>query len=146
MSQRLRLFLLVLLLTSVLGVTSTVLAQDTSICGSEPVTFNFLNFWGDAREALMNDVIAKFNELCPNITINNNVQGFDGRAELVASTVASSSPPGLIMTTRIETYQFAQRGLIIPISDYVGASGVNVDDLFYPGEIGNQYYDDKLWT
>jgi len=147
MFHRLRIVSLVLVLISVFGVSGLTLAQGGSdICGGEPVAFNFLNFWGDAREALMNEVIASFNELCPNITVNNNVQGFDGRAELVASAVAGSNPPGLIMTTRIETYQFAQRGLIVPITGYVEASGVNPEDIFYAGEIGNQVYDGELWT
>ena len=147
MKQSVKVVCLALLLLSLLSISTAVFAQsDGEICGGEPVTFNFLNFWGDAREPLMNEVIASFQELCPNITVVNNVQGFDGRAEMVASTIASSNPPGLIMSPRVETYQFAQRGLIIPITEYVEASGLDVNEIFYEGEIGNQYYDGELWS
>jgi len=147
MSKRIRLILVLSLLVSMLGLTGASLAQDDDgVCGGEPVSFTFLNFWGAAREELMNQVIANFQEVCPNISITNNVQGFDGREELVASAVASSNPPGLIMTTRIETYKFAQEGLIIPVTDYVQAAGLDLGEIFYEGEIGNQIYDDLAWT
>lgn len=147
MINRIKLILVLCVVVSLLGVSSAALAQDSSgVCGGDPVSFTFLNFWGAAREPLMNQVIQNFQQQCPNITITNNVQGFDGREELVASAVASSNPPGLIMTTRIETYKFAQEGLIIPISDYVSAAGLDVNEIFYEGEIGNQIYDDQLWT
>lgn len=144
-----KLFAMLLTVVVVAGLAGPIAAQDDVLypcAGGEDVTINFMNWWGASREDLMNDVIANFNEVCPNITVVNAVQAWDNRAEVVATAAASSNPPNLIMTTRVETYQFASQGLIEPITDYVAASGIDPEAIFYPGEIGNQYFDGVLYT
>jgi multiple sugar transport system substrate-binding protein len=142
---RSRLLLIIALL--LLSFSQSALAQDEAACaGGEEVTITFMNWWGATREPIMNEVISNFNEVCPNITVVNSVQSFDGRAELIATTIAGSNPPNIIMATRAETYQFAYQGLIEPITDYVEASGIDPESIFYSGEIANQYFDGTLYT
>ncbi len=137
---------LVVMLSPLASLATPALAQGPDCAGGREITITFMNWWGATREPLMNDVIANFNKVCPNITVNNAVQAWDARDQLVATTIASSEPPNIIMTTRTETYQFAYQGLIEPIGAYVKASGIDPESIFYAGEIGNQYFDGQLYT
>jgi multiple sugar transport system substrate-binding protein len=137
---------LIVMLSPVVNLSTKTQAQGPDCAGGQEITITFMNWWGATREPLMNDVIANFNKVCPNITVINAVQAWDARDQLVATTIASSEPPNLIMTTRTETYQFAYQGLIEPITGYVEASGIDPDSTFYAGEIGNQYFDGQLYT
>lgn len=128
-----RLSFLVGILLSV-GLVPSV-AQE---CASEVIEIEFMNWWDAAREALMDDVIANFEAENPCIKVINQIQPWDNRSELLATSAASSTPPDIIMTTRPETYQFALQGLIAPIDSFVDASGLDLS-VFYDGEIGIQY-------
>ena len=112
----------------------------------ERIEIEFMNWWGAHREALMDEVIANFHDLNDRVQVNNSVQPWDGRAERAATAVASSNPPALIMTQRVETYQFAHENLLIPIDDYVQASGIDPDAIFYAGEINNQRWQGQLYS
>ena len=114
--------------------------------GAAKVTVKFMNWWGGERVAMMNQVIANFNKLYPEIVVENLEQPWDNREERAATAISSSTPPSLIMTTRVETYKFAYEGLIIPITDYVNAAKINPDEIFYAGEINNQRWAGQLWS
>ena len=118
-----------------------VAAQD---CEGEVIELEFMNWWGAAREALMDTLIGHFQAENPCIRIINQVQPWDNRSELLATAAASSNPPGIIMSTRPETYQFAISGLIIPIDSFVEESGIDLS-AFYDGEIGIQYWNGELY-
>lgn len=133
-------------LTIVLGILlsfglAPTAAQD---CTGEVIELEFMNWWGAAREALMDELIGHFQAENPCIRIINQVQPWDNRSELLATAAASSNPPGIIMTTRPETYQFAISGLIIPIDAFVEEAGTDLS-VFYDGEIGIQYWNGQLY-
>ena len=113
---------------------------------AEAVEIEFMNWWGSHREPLMDEIIANFHDINSSVIVNNSVQPWDGRAERAATAVASNNPPALIMTQRVETYQFAHENLIIPIDDYVQASGIDPDAIFYSGEINNQRWQGELYS
>lgn len=113
---------------------------------AERVEIEFMNWWGSHREALMDEAIANFHDVNSDVQVNNSVQPWDGRAERAATAVASNNPPALIMTQRVETYQFAHENLILPIDDYVQASGIDPDAIFYAGEINNQRWQGQLYS
>ena len=113
-------------------------------CDGDVIELEFMNWWGAAREAYMDELIGHFQAENPCISVINQVQPWDNRAELLATAAASSNPPGIIMSTRPETYQFAISGLIIPIDAYVEAHGTDLS-VFYDGEIGLQYWNGELY-
>lgn len=129
------------------GSSASADASDSAAVPSSEVTeIEFMNWWGAHREALMDEAIANFHDSQDEVRVNNSVQPWDGRVERAATAIASSTPPALIMTQRIETYKFVNEGLIIPIDDYVAASGIDPDTIFYPGEINNQRWQGKLYS
>jgi ABC-type glycerol-3-phosphate transport system substrate-binding protein len=123
-----------------LGLVPTLAAD----CEGDVIELEFMNWWGAAREALMDTLIDHFEAENPCIRIINQVQPWDNRAELLATAAASSNPPGIIMSTRPETFQFAATGLIIPIDAFVESEGTDIS-VFHEGEIGLQYWQGELY-
>lgn len=105
----------------------------------------FWNVWGAAREELMNQIAERFEEQNSGITVQNLVQPFENRAENLFAAVASSNPPEVLMATRAELLQFADEGLIVPITPYVDSLGLDLG-RFYEGEIGNFYWKGELYS
>lgn len=118
---------------------SPALAQD------DVIELRFMNWWGATREPLMLELIANFEAENPGIKVNNEVQPWENRNQIVATAVSSSTPPNVIMTTRVETFQFAAQGLIIPITEFLETDGVDLS-IFYDGEIGNQWWQGDLYS
>ncbi|MFN3979047.1 MAG: extracellular solute-binding protein [Caldilinea sp.] len=109
------------------------------------VTIRFWNVWGAAREELMNQIIARFEEENPGIKVQNLVQPFERREENLFTALASGDPPEVLMASRAEILRFANDGLITPIDDYVTANNLDLS-RFYDSEIGNFYWKDKLYS
>ncbi len=126
--------------------TDAAMPAEGAAPAAERIEIEFMNWWGSHREALMDEVIANFHDMNSAVQVNNSVQPWDGRAERAATAVASNNPPALIMTQRVETYQFAHENLIVPIDDYVQASGIDPDAIFYSGEINNQRWQGQLYS
>ncbi|MEM7134870.1 MAG: extracellular solute-binding protein [Chloroflexota bacterium] len=120
--------------------------SEAAAPGGERIQIDFMNWWGSHREELMDEVIANFHDMQDEVEVVNSVQPWDGRVERAATAIASSTPPALIMTQRIETYKFVNEDLIIPIDDYVEASGIDPDAIFYAAEINNQRWEGQLYS
>jgi ABC-type glycerol-3-phosphate transport system substrate-binding protein len=112
----------------------------------EPVTITWLNMWGGAREPLMLEMIARFQEENPYITVENQVQPWDNRAERIATAIASSDPPSLVMVLRYEMQKFAYEDLIIPIDSYADGEDFDVREMIYPAELLNCQWGDHLYS
>jgi len=129
------------------GTTPAAAAPTTApAAATKKVTIDFANWWGAQRRPLMDKVIEEFMKVNPNIEVVNQEQTWDNRDQLAATIMASSTPPAVIMATRIEMLKYAKQGLIIPITPYVEAAKLDVDKLFYPGDINNQRWNGQLWT
>lgn len=112
----------------------------------EEVTVTWMNWWGGAREPLMDEVIARFQEENPNITVENQVQPWDNAVQRRITAIASQDPPSLIMTPRVEMLKFAVEDLIAPIDGYAEASGVDPDEVFYDSEINNCRWEGQTYS
>lgn len=108
-------------------------------------TVRFWNVWGAAREELMNQIIAQFQEENPGITIQNLVQPFERREENLFTAIASGDPPEVLMAARSEVLKFADDGLISPMTQWVADNGLDLEK-FYSSEIGNFYWKDELYS
>jgi len=113
---------------------------------TETVTVEWMNWWGDQREALMDTCIERFEEEFPHIHVENQVQPWDNREQRAATAIASGTPPGLLMITRAEAQKFAVEGLIVPIDDYIQIRGHDVYEIFLESEIDAMKFMDKTWS
>lgn len=137
--SRWNLVVLAALLISTL-IPSGALAQE----GGE-VVIEFWNWWGVQREPLMNEIIAEFEAENPGVKINSVVQGWDRREEIVLTAMASGDPPEVMMSSRAEIVRFASEGLIVPITQYVEADGLDLN-AFYPSEIKTMWWEGELYS
>ncbi|MEZ4730868.1 MAG: extracellular solute-binding protein [Caldilineaceae bacterium] len=112
---------------------------------AEAVEVRFWNVWGAAREELMNQIAANFEEENPGITVQNLVQPFENRAENLFAALNGGDPPEVLMAARAEILKFANDGLIVPITDMVESQGLDLN-VFYPSEIGNFYWEGELYS
>jgi ABC-type glycerol-3-phosphate transport system substrate-binding protein len=113
---------------------------------AEPVEISFMNFWSGTRVPLMDEVIARFQEEFPHITVENAITPGDNQVQARATALASSSPPSLIMCPRDEMLKFASEELIIPIDSYIEARGIDVYEVFYQSEADNCKYDGRFYS
>ena len=113
---------------------------------AEPVTITWMNWWGAHREVLMLEIIARFQEEFPHITVENQVQPWDNDVQRRATAIASQDPPSLIMTPRVEAQKFAHEGLLIPIDPYIEAKGIDVYEVFVESDINNCKWADQFWS
>ena len=111
----------------------------------ETVTVRFWNHWLAARVELIDQIIADFEQDFPNIDVENLGQPWDRREENMFAALASNDPPEVVMATRAELLKLANDGLIVPITDMVEEQGLDLDK-FYPGEIGNFYWEGELYS
>ncbi|MCB0065437.1 MAG: extracellular solute-binding protein [Caldilineaceae bacterium] len=127
------------------GPNAAPAAEGGAAPAVEKTLVRFWNVWGAAREELMNQIVANFEEEHPDITVQNLVQPFEGRAENLFAALASNDPPEVLMATRAEILKFASENSIVSISDMVASEGLDLN-VFYPSEIGNFYWEDKLYS
>ena len=137
-TRKISILLLTIFLFSLLSVTTVVLPQ-------EEITLDFWNWWGVQREALMAEMIDQYRETHPNVSINNVIQGWDRRAEVVLTAMAGGEPPEIMMASRAEIVRFAAEGLIVPITEYVEADGLDLS-AYYPSELQTMYWDGELYS
>jgi len=120
-------------------------AAESGVPAAEAVEVRFWNVWGAAREELMNQIAAQFEEENPGITVQNLVQPFENRAENLFAALNSGDPPEVLMAARAEILKFANDGLLVPITDMVTSQGLDLN-VFYPSEIGNFYWEGELYS
>jgi ABC-type glycerol-3-phosphate transport system substrate-binding protein len=105
-----------------------------------------LYWWGNNYEPAMqftNEIIAKFSAAYPNVTVDP-VAGQNCDAFVTAA--AAGTPPDLFHTWDcVERMgNWAKRGLILPVDDYLSSSGFDMDDYF-PGILDTCRMDGKTW-
>ncbi len=127
------------------GPSAAPAAEGGAVPAAETVEVRFWNVWGAAREELMNQIAAEFEEENPGVDVQNLVQPFEGRAENLFAALAGNDPPEVMMASRAEILKFASDGLVVPITDMVESNGLDLS-AFYPSEIGNFYWEGELYS
>ncbi|MBE3583388.1 MAG: extracellular solute-binding protein [Limnochordaceae bacterium] len=111
----------------------------------KPVTIRFWNWWDASREPLMNEVIRRFQEKYPWITVKSQVDGWSGRTAKVLAAYAAGAPADLTMVTRAELASLADLGAITPITDWVKRDKLDLTQ-FFAAEVEAFYWDGQLWS
>lgn len=137
--------LLIALFACMIAVFTSVSAQAQT-CEGTVIPVDFTNVWGGERQPLMDGIIATFEAQNPCIDVINEVMPLDGYAEQIATRLLSSDPPEVIMSARVQTYQFASEGRLQSLSPYLEAAGIDVHEVFYESEINNQMLDGEIWA
>lgn len=124
-----------------LGTGTSALAAESH----KPVTIRFWNWWDQFRKPWMDKIIVDFQKEYPWITVKNEVQGWGDREAKVVTAFAAGVAPELMMVTRPELASLADKGAIIPITDWVKRDKLDLK-IFYPVEVDAFRWDDELWS
>src|SRR5262249_35412623 len=97
---------------------------------SKPVTITVSDGWGKTGTgAVFGDVITKFEQKYPNVTINRETTDYASYQQSIITRGSSPNPPDVMM---LETsgygqgfYQFVRAGLLVPLDGYAQAYGWN---------------------
>ncbi|MCC6802788.1 MAG: extracellular solute-binding protein [Anaerolineae bacterium] len=122
------------------------MSVQAQTCDGTVIPIDFTNVWGAERQVLMDEIIATFESQNPCIDVINEVMPLDGYAEQIATRLLSSDPPAVIMSARVQTYQYASEGRLQSLSPYLEAAGIDVYDVFYESEINNQMLNGEVWA
>ncbi|MFF8969991.1 ABC transporter substrate-binding protein [Streptomyces sp. NPDC014995] len=82
-----------------------------------------MTWWGsDERHAAYKKALAYFQEKNPKIKIRETYSGYDGYFDKFNTNVAGGSTPDLLQMDRALVAQYARKGVIAPLDEYVGKS------------------------
>ncbi len=91
-----------------------------------------------------NSVIAEFQEMNPNVTIELEVTPYAAYRDKLLVAAKGGNPPDISVVDHIWNPEFGAAGLIIPLDDYLSASSIK-KDVFFKGAWDTTVYKDKVW-
>ena len=118
-------------------------AAQEAICGGEEITLTY-GFWDDAQRPAVEQQIAAFKALHPNITIEPQVVPWDDYWTKLQTGVAGGSTYDVFWMNADDLPVYAAQGAIVPIQDMVDDGSIDVDA--YPESLRSIYtFDGKVF-
>lgn len=103
--------------------------------GAAPVTIKFLHVWGGARIPLMEEQIADFQRLHPDIKVQAQIIPQEGMNEKYLTSIAGGDPPDVIMLQRNQLPFFASQNALMPLDNFIIRDKMNLREIFYDAEV-----------
>jgi multiple sugar transport system substrate-binding protein len=109
-------------------ITATALGGTLSACaggtGADTASDKLtMTWWGsDERHAAYKKALAYFQKKNPKIEIEERYSGYDGYFDKFNTQVAGGSAPDLLQMDTALVAQYARKGVIAPLDEYVGKS------------------------
>jgi multiple sugar transport system substrate-binding protein len=99
-----------------------------------PATLRFINVWDQSRLPLMEQQIADFNTLHPQITIQNELIPQGGMYDKYLAEIAAGSPADVIMVAASELPRMGKAAAVRSLDELVKRDKLNVTGIFYEAE------------
>jgi multiple sugar transport system substrate-binding protein len=106
----------------------------------------FSNGWTGTRIPIMDKQITAFNKHYPNVMIKSEVVTPADLEKVNLTAMAAGKPADVMMIRSDAIPFFSDNGAIIPLDDYIKRDKVDVDTIFYAGELGAAKYSGKIWA
>ena len=118
-------------------------AAQEAICGGEEITITY-GFWDDAQRPAVEQQIAAFKELHPNITIEPQVVPWDDYWTKLQTGVAGGSTNDVFWMNADGLPVYASQGAIVPIQEMVDDGSIDVNA--YPESLRSLYtFEDTVY-
>ncbi len=115
---------------------------------TEPVTITFWHVYGEGKSALLNELIAEFEELHPNVTIDSLSQGnYTDIRDFTKNAIASGGElPTIVIGYPDHVVEYMKGDAVIPLDDFIKSEkwGVNLDDFITSYVEENTQYQNGL--
>jgi multiple sugar transport system substrate-binding protein len=119
-------------------------AAGQSSSSTAPAALEIWHPWDAAREAFFTQVVADFQKLHPNITINATLFTYDVLApKYLAATAAGTAPP-ISYLERQDYLAYALRKIIDPLDALAKQEKISLTE-YYEGDLKNATYQGKLY-
>ena len=120
---------------------------------SDPITIKFYHSMGAELQGILDDAIAEFNEIYPNITIEHTSYGdYDGVRDQIKTEITVGDQPNLAYCYPDHVALYNISGVVRPLDDFIadkkwGFTEEQIKD-FIPGfyNEGKAYEDGKMYT
>lgn len=109
-------------------------------------TVTFVNVWGGTRVSLMNDLIKKFEQLHPNITVKSELIPQSGMNQRYLTSIAGGTPPDAIMLNRNQLPYFASQHALTSLDPYLKRDNMDLSKIFYPVEVELSQWQGKTYA
>lgn len=135
-----KVLLLSVLVVILFSLVPSVLAQD------DVITIEIWDFQQSDLNILeaQQAAIDAFEAQNPGIRVNVTVFPYQEYRDRLLVAVQAGTPPDMATLDQIWMAEFAASGSIIPLDDYIEASGVNPDD-FFPGAWSSNVWNNQTW-
>ena len=123
-------------------VETVVVPVEEAVPAEEgPVTIRWWHVWGGSRIEMMDEQVADFQALYPDITVDHLLIDQKAMNEKYLTAMASGDPPDVIMIRGRDFQKFATQDTLVDLDTYLAGEGVDLDDVFYEAE-----YKTGQWT
>ncbi len=122
-------------------------APPTIAASGGQVTIEWANGWSSAvTQEVLPLIVAEFETANPNIKIQYENPGpTDGYAEGILTRIAGGNPPDIFYMTSTPT-EYAARGSLVDISDYMSTAKTAKPDAFFPGPLASCQWQGKTYA
>ena len=110
---------------------------------TEPTQVTFFSWIGNSPE--MKKTVADFEKLHPNIDIKLQNVPADSAAQVLTTRIAGNNPPDVAFVNASDTADYAARGALVDLTDYIGRSEVVKPDDYVEAFKTFVTYEDKMW-
>lgn len=107
-----------------------------------------ITYWGlnDDPANIMPELIKRFNDTHPEIEVEYLVVPQEqGIATKLLTAIAGGNPPDVARLDRTMVVQWGALGSLVPLSEFMQASGVKRED-FYPKALADCIWNDEVWA
>lgn len=123
--------------------TATGCASKQAGGGSSPSSLRMMWWGGDARTKAYQDALAAFGKSHPSVTVQAEFSGYDGYFPKLDADIAGGQPADLIQMDTALVGEYAGRGVLHPLDEYLGdrldLSGFP-DALLETGKVDGKLY------
>ncbi len=110
---------------------------------TKPTTVSFFSWIGNSPD--MKKTVAKFEKLHPNIDIKLENVPAEQAAQVLTTRIAGNNPPDVAFVNASDTADYAARGALVDLTDYIGRSDVVKPDDYVQAFKTFVTYEDKMW-
>lgn len=111
-----------------------------------PVTITFWHVWGGPRIPVMEQQIADFQAVNPNITVEDTLIDQGGMDQKYLTAIAGGDPPDAIMVHGGRFFPaFAAKNVLVSVDEYLKKEGMKGTDIWYEAEFKTYQFKGKTY-
>ncbi len=128
----------VLLILTVIALLVTFVSPSGQTAG--PRTITFWHIWDGTRVKLIEEQIADFEAIYPDIKVKHTLIAANAMTEKYLTAIAGGAPPDVIMLRAGDMPSFAVRKALVPLDKYIKKDAVKTEEVFFGGELSPHKY------